>query len=128
MPARSFQYDHPHYMVLHTHDTGVFDVGSATEFARFSSKFQCIVRTIDVIVRSAASVASAIITVLHNGSVYTLLTFDSANTLGRVRTQTLNRTLLTVSDRLGCMHDQGGGEYQVVYSYQVLPLSEAVTV
>lgn len=126
MALRSFNYDHPHYRVVHSQDMGNFDVGSATEFARFRSKFACIVHTVDVFVTSAASVASAIITILHNGSVYTMLTFDSANTVGRQATRTLGRTLTSIGDRLGLMHDQGGGEYHVIYSWQALPQSDVM--
>lgn len=128
MAARNFQYDHPHYRVVHSHDAGIGDVGSATEFAKFRSALNVIVHTIDIVVNSAASVASAIITVLHNGSVYTLKTFDSANTVGRVATITLGRTLASIGDRLGLMHDQGGGEYHIVYTYQVLPMSDVTVV
>mgnify|MGYP001577033858 CR=1 FL=1 len=124
MPVRSFQYDHPHYTTVRSHDTGNWDVGSATEFARFGSKFQCVVHTVDIIVTSAVSIASEILTLLHNGSVFTLATFDSSNTVGRVRTITINRTLTTVNDRLGLMHGEAGGEFRVIYTYQVIPLSD----
>jgi len=126
MTSRNFAYDHPHYTVARSHDAGIADVASATEFAKFRSRLGVLVHTVDVVVNSAASVASAIITILHNGSVAATLTFDSANSVGVVATKTINRTLASVGDRLGLMHDQGGGEYHVVYTYQVLPGNSVV--
>lgn len=124
MAIRNFQYDHPHYTVVHQAHVGTFDVGSNTEFAIFNSRFQCIVHTLDIYIASAVSIASEILTLLHNGSVYTLKTFDSSNTVGRVATLTINRTLTTITDRLALMHGEAGGEFRVVYTYQVIPLSD----
>lgn len=121
MSTISFSYDHPHYTVVRSHDAGIADVASAVEFAKFRSRLKVLVHTVDLVVNSAASVASAIVTILHNGSVAALATWDSANSANRGLTKTINRTLASVGDRLGLMHDQGGGEYHVVYTYQVLP-------
>ena len=124
MPERGFNYDHPHYRVVRQHDAGVFDVASAVAFAHFRSRLNIVVHTIDIVVVSAASVASAIITLLHNASVFTMKTFDSANTIGRVATLTLTRTLASIGEVYSLMHTEGGGEYHVIYTYQVMPQSE----
>lgn len=102
-------------------------VGAATavEFAVFRSRLNVLVHSVDIIVRSAGTVASEILTLLFNGSVYTLKTFDSANTVGRVATLTIARTLASIGDRLALMHSlSAGGAYQVVYTWQVLPNSD----
>ena len=126
MATENYNYDAPHYQITRQE---TFDdmVGAATavEFAVFRSRLNVLVNTVDIIVRSAGTVASEILTLLFNGSVYTLKTFDSANTVGRVATLTIARTLASIGDKLALMHSlSAGGAYQVVYTYKVLPMSD----
>ena len=127
MATRNFQYDHPHYRVVHQQvcDQNTVAVATAVEFATFRSRLNVLVHTVDIIVQSAGTVASEILTLLFNGSVYTLKTFDSANTVGRVATLTIARTLASIGDKLALMHSlSAGGAYIAVYTYQVLPMSD----
>jgi len=126
MATRNFNYDHPHYLVVRqTSFDDMVGAATAVEFAVFRSRLNILVHTVDIIVRSAGTVASEILTLLFNGSVYTLKTFDSANTVGRVATLTIARTLASIGDKLALMHSLSvGGSYQVIYTWQVLPMSD----
>ena len=131
MATRNFNYDHPHYRVVHQQvcDQNKVGVTTGIEFAEFRSRLNILVHTVDIIVTSAGTLASEILTLLHNGSVFTLKTFDSANTVGRVATITIARTLSSIGEKLALMHSLATtGSYLVVYTYQVLPMSDVTVI
>ena len=131
MATRNFNYDHPHYRVVHQQvcDQNKVGVTTGIEFAEFRSRLNILVHTVDIIVTSAGTLASEILTLLHNGSVFTLKTFDSANTVGRVATITIARTLASIGEKLALMHSLATTCADlVVYTYQVLPMSDVTVI
>ncbi len=119
---RSFAYDDPNFTVVRTFTTPVEDpAASTTKLAVFRSRVACVVNGITVIVNSAASVAKVAYSVLRNASVNTTFTIASATSAGAYTIAALDITLLSAGDVLHVVSDSGGGEYQIIYEYQVLP-------
>jgi len=119
---RAFAYDDPNYTVVRTFTSAVEDpAASTTKLAQFRSRVACVVNGITLIVSSAASVAKVIYTVMRNNSVNTTFTIASATSAGAYTINALDITLLSAGDLLNVLSDSGGGEYQIIYEYQVLP-------
>lgn len=119
---RDFAYDDPNYAVVRQWISPVEDpAASTTKVAQFRSRVACVVNGITVVVSSAASVAKVVYTVMRNNSVNTTFTIASATSAGAYTIAALDLTLLSAGDLLNVLSDSGGGEYQIIYEYQVLP-------
>ena len=120
MALRSFAYDDPNYTLTRQHCAPGADVASGVNFASFRSRVKVVVNSITAVITSAASAASAVYTVLRNASANTTFTFGSG-TAGNMTVISCAITLESAGDLLSIKSGQGGGEYQILYEYNVIP-------
>jgi hypothetical protein len=119
---RAFSYDDPNYSMVRQVCTAVDDIAaSTTQFGKFRSRVACVVNAAVIVAVSAASVAKVIYTILRNSSINTTVTIVSATSSGAYTLTALDMTLLSAGDLISVLSDSGGGEYQVLYEYQILP-------
>jgi len=121
MALRSFAYDDPNYTVTRQFCPDKADIASsAATFAEFRSRVKVVVNAITAYLVSAASAASAVYTVLRAGSANTTFTFGTG-TAGNMTVISCAITLESAGDLLCVKSGQGGGEYQILYEYNVIP-------
>jgi len=119
---RSFAYDDPNFSLVRQFCTSVDDIAaSTTQFGKFRSRVAIVVNAATIVAHSAASVAKVVFTILRNSSINTTITIVSATSAGAYTIAPLAMTLLSAGDLVSVLSDSGGGEYQVLYEYQILP-------
>ena len=119
---RSFSYDDPNYTVVRQQCTAIDDIAASTaQFGKFRSRVAVVITAATIVAHSQASVAKVVYTVLRNSSVNATITIASATSAGAYTTTSLDMTLLSAGDLVSVLSDSGGGEYQVLYEYQILP-------
>ena len=122
MALRSFAYDDPNYTVVRTYCSEKSDVAaSTTAFAYFRSRVKIIVNSMTCILLSAASGASAVLTLRRNASAFTTFGVGSATTAGNMTVISVGMTLLSAGESINVISGQVGGEWQIVYEYNVIP-------
>ena len=119
---RAFSYDDANYSVVRQFCSTVDDIAASTaQFGKFRSRVAVVVNAATIVAHSAASVAKVIYTILRNSSINTTVTIVSATSSGAYTITALDMTLLSAGDLISVLSDSGGGEYQVLYEYQILP-------
>jgi len=124
MATLSGNYDHPNYTVLREEMHSAVAAGGIIPGLSFRSRVAAVVTGIGVVLGSVATTASLILTLLHNGSVAAVLTLsNSANEVSREFTLTVNRTLVSLTDRFEIQTPAAAttGKITVCYQYRIVP-------
>ena len=127
MALRSFAYDDPNYTLVRQYVSEESDVASGVPFASFRSRVKVIVNSIQAVCVSAASAAgSAVLSVMRyasatpaSGTAITTFNFGTG-TAGNTTQMSCAITLLSAGNLLAIVQGQGGGEYQILYEYNVI--------
>ena len=124
MVARSFDYDHPTYVLNREEVHTATAAAGVIPVLSFRSRVAAVVTHIGVVLGSVSGTGSLILTLLHNGSVAAVLTLsNSANEVAREFTLSVNRTLTSITDRLQVSGPtaQTTGKVTVSYTYRIVP-------
>lgn len=119
------QYDDPNFTVLREQRfCAVQGPASATDFAHFRSRNKVLIRSVHVVMRSAASGTAGSLHFTRSAVTIASKTVSAASVgYSMVITLTTNNTLATITEvaaiRMTGAADKG--KWDVLYEYQILP-------